>query len=106
MKTIVVVAIIILAQYTLSYLSFYNEWEWFWKPVEWLGKLISWIETFVFIKTFPMLIMKYHLNPFSVTPKVLRKTLSDEDKNKFVDSVPKRYRETAKEFFREKIIWD
>ena len=98
MKTLLVVVIII-ALYILSYLSYYNEWEWFWTPIEILCKIISMIETFTFIRTFP-LIIKYHLNPFSVTPKQLRKTLSEEDKEKFIANVPKRYRETAKEFFK------
>lgn len=94
MKTLLVVTIII-AMYTLSYLSYYNEWEWFWI----LGKIITMIKTLTFIKVFPLMI-KYHLNPFSVTPKQLRRTLSEEDKEKFITGVPKRYRETAKEFFK------
>ena len=98
MKALLVVTIII-AMYTLSYLSYYNEWEWFWLPVEILGKIITMIKTLTFIKVFPLMI-KYHLNPFSVTPKQLRRTLSEEDKEKFITGVPKRYRETAKEFFK------
>ena len=98
MKTLLVVVIII-ALYTLSYLSYYNEWEWFWMPVEILGKIINAFRTLVFIRVFPLMI-KNHLNPFSVTPKQLRKTLSEEDKEKFIANVPKRYRETAKEFFK------
>ena len=93
------VVVIVIALYTLSYLSYYNEWEWFWMPVEILGKIINMFETLVFIRVFPLMI-KYHLNPFSVTPKQLRKVLSEEDKEKFIASVPKKYRETAKEFFK------
>ena len=96
---ILLVVVIIIALYTLSYLSYYNEWEWFWMPIEILGKIITMIKTLTFIKVFPLMI-KYHLNPFSVTPKQLRRTLSEEDKEKFITSVPKRYRETAKEFFK------
>ena len=98
MKTLLVVVIII-ALYTLSYLSYYNEWEWFWMPIEILGKIIDIFRTLVFIRVFP-LIIKNHLNPFSVTPRQLRKTLSEEDKEKFIASVPKKYKETAKKFFK------
>lgn len=98
MKTLLVVTIII-AMYTLSYLSYYNEWEWFWMPIEILGKIITMIKTLTFIRVFP-LVIRNHLNPFSVTPRQLRKTLSEEDKEKFIASVPKKYRETAKEFFK------
>lgn len=98
MKTLLVVVIII-ALYTLSYLSYYNEWEWFWMPIEILGKIINAFRTLVFIRVFPLMI-KNHLNPFSVTPRQLRRTLSEEDKEKFIASVPKKYKETAKEFFR------
>lgn len=93
------VVVIVIATYALSYLSFYNEWIWFWMPIEILCKIISMIETLAFIRVFP-LIIKHHLNPFSVTPKQLRKTLSEEDKEKFIANVPKRYRETAKEFLK------
>ena len=93
------VVVIVIATYALSYLSFYNEWEWFWMPIEILGKIIDVFRTLVFIRVFPLLI-KYHLNPFSVTPKQLRRTLSEEDKEKFIASVPKKYKETAKEFFK------
>lgn len=98
MKTLLVVAIVI-ATYALSYLSFYNEWEWFWMPVEILGKIINAFRTLVLIRVFPLMI-KNHLNPFSVTPRQLRRTLSEEDKEKFIASVPKKYKETAKEFFK------
>ena len=98
MKTLLVVVIII-ALYILSYLSYYNEWEWFWMPVEILGKIINVFRTLVFIRTFP-LIIKYHLNPFTATANQLKKVLSNEDKEKFIANVPKRYRETAKEFFK------
>lgn len=93
------VVVIVIATYTLSYLSFYNEWEWFWMPVEIFGKIIETFRTFALIRVFPLM-LKYHLNPFSVTPIQLRKTLSEEDKEKFIASVPKKYKETAKEFFR------
>ena len=93
------VVVIVIATYALSYLSFYNEWEWFWIPVEILGKIIEAFRTLVLIRVFPLM-FKYHLNPFSVTPRQLRRTLSEEDKEKFIASVPKKYKETAKEFFR------
>ena len=93
------VVVIVIATYTLSYLSFYNEWEWFWMPVEIFGKIINAFRTLVLIRVFPLMI-KNHLNPFSVTPRQLRRTLSDEDKEKFIASVPKKYKKTAKEFFR------
>ena len=93
------VIVIVITTYALSYLSFYNEWVWFWMPVEIFGKIIEAFRTLALIRVFP-LIIKYHLNPFSVTPKQLRKTLSEEDKEKFIANVPKRYRETAKEFFK------
>ena len=93
------VVVIVIATYALSYLSFYNEWEWFWMPVEIFGKIIEAFRTLVLIRAFPLM-FKYHLNPFSVTPRQLRKTLSEEDKEKFIASVPKKYKETAKEFFR------
>lgn len=93
------VVVIIIATYALSYLSFYNEWVWFWMPVEILSKIIDVFRTLVFIRVFP-LVIKYHLNPFSVTPMQLRKKLSEEDKEKFIASVPKKYKETAEEFFR------
>lgn len=96
---VLLVVVIVIALYTLSYLSYYNEWEWFWMPVEILGKIITMFKTLAFIRVFPLMI-KYHLNPFSVTPKQLRKTLSKEDKEKFIANVPKKYRETAKEFFK------
>lgn len=98
MKTLLVVAIII-TMYALSYLSYYNEWEWFWMPIEILGKIIDVFRTFAFIRVFP-LVIKYQLNPFSVTPRQLRAKLSEEDKEKFIASVPKKYTETAKEFFK------
>lgn len=98
MKTLLVIVIII-AMYALSYLSFYNEWEWFWMPVEILGRIIDAFRTLAFIRVFP-LVIKYHLSPFSVTPRQLREKLSEEDKEKFIASVPKRYKETAKEFFK------
>ena len=93
------VVVIVIATYALSYLSFYNEWEWFWMPVEIFGKIIEAFRTFALIRVFPLM-FKYHLNPFSVTPRQLRKTLSEEDKEKFIASVPKKYKETAKEFFK------
>ena len=98
MKTLLVVVIII-ALYTLSYLSYYNEWEWFWMPIEIFGKIIDVFRTLVFIRVFP-LVIKYHLNPFSVTTRQLRERLSEEDKEKFIASVPKKYKETAKKFFK------
>lgn len=98
MKVLLVVVIVI-ATYALGYLSFYNEWEWFWMPVEIFGKIIEAFRTLVLIRVFPLMI-KNHLNPFSVTPRQLRRTLSEEDKEKFIASVPKKYKETAKEFFR------
>ena len=52
------VVVIVIALYTLSYLSYYNEWEWFWMPVEILGKIINVFRTLVFIRTF-QLIIKY-----------------------------------------------
>ena len=96
---ILLVVVIIIATYALSYLSFYNEWVWFWMPVEILGKIIEAFRTLVFIRVFPLM-FKYHLNPFSVTPRQLRRTLSEEDKEKFIASIPKKYKETAEEFFR------
>jgi hypothetical protein len=93
------IVVIVIAMYALSYLSFYNKWEWFWMPVEILGKIIEAFRTLEFIRAFP-LILKYHLNPFSVTTRQLRRTLSEEDKEKFIASLPKKYKETAKEFFR------
>lgn len=96
---VLLIVVIIIALYTLSYLSYYNEWEWFWIPIEIFGKIINVFRTLVFIRVFP-LVIKYHLNPFSVTPRQLRKRLSEEDKEKFIASVPKRYKETAKEFFK------
>lgn len=93
------IVVIVIAMYALSYLSFYNEWEWFWMPVEILGKIIEAFRTLEFIRAFP-LILKYHLNPFSVTTRQLRRTLSEEDKEKFIASLPKKYKETAEEFFR------
>ena len=98
MKVLLVVVIVV-ATYALSYLSYYNEWEWFWMPVEIFGKIIEAFRTLVLIRVFPLMI-KNHLNPFSVTPRQLRRTLSEEDKEKFIASVPKKYKETAKEFFR------
>ena len=93
------VVVIVIATYALSYLSFYNEWVWFWMPVEIFGKIIEAFRKLVFIRVFP-LVIKYHLNPFSVTPRQLRAKLSEEDKEKFIASVPKKYKKTAKEFFR------
>ena len=93
------VVVIAITTYALSYLSFYNEWEWFWIPVEIFGKIIEAFRTLILIRVFPLMI-KNHLNPFSVTPRQLRITLSEEDKEKFIASVPKKYKETAKEFFR------
>lgn len=98
MKVLLVVVIVI-ATYALSYLSYYNEWEWFWMPVEIFGKIIEAFRTLVLIRVFPLMI-RNHLNPFSVTPRQLRRTLSEEDKEKFIASVPKKYKETAEEFFR------
>lgn len=93
------VVVIVIAMYALSYLSYYNEWEWFWMPIEILGKIIEAFRTLVFIRVFPLM-FKYHLNPFSVTPRQLRITLLEEDKEKFIASVPKKYKKTAEEFFR------
>ena len=93
------IVVIVIATYALSYLSFYNEWEWFWMPVEIFGKIIEAFRTFTLIRVFPLM-FKYHLNPFSVTPRQLRRTLSEEDKEKFIASVPKKYKEAAKEFFK------
>lgn len=93
------IVVIVIVMYVLSYLSFYNEWKWFWMPVEILGKIIEAFKTLVFIRAFP-LILKYHLNPFSVTTRQLRKTLSEEDKEKFIASLPKKYKKIAKEFFK------
>lgn len=93
------VLVIVIATYALSYLSFYNEWEWFWMPVEIFGKIIEAFRTLALIRVFSLM-FKYHLNPFSVAPRQLRRTLSEEDKEKFIASVPKKYKETAKEFFR------
>ena len=93
------VVVIVIATYTLSYLSFYNEWEWFWMPVEIFGKIINAFRTLVLIRIFPLMI-KNHLNPFSVTPRQLRRTLSDEDKEKFIARVPKKYKKTATESLR------
>ena len=93
------VVVIVIATYALSYLSFYNEWVWFWMPVEIFGKIIEAFRTLALIRVFPLM-FKYHLNPFSVTPRQLRRTLSEEDKEKFIASVPKKYKETAKEFFK------
>ena len=86
------VVVIVIALYTLSYLSYYNEWEWFWMPIEFLGKIINVFRTFIFIRTFP-LIIKYHLNPFTATANQLKKVLSNEDKEKFIANTPKGYRE-------------
>lgn len=93
------VVVIVIATYALSYLSFYNEWEWFWMPVEIFYKIIEAFRTLALIRVFPLM-FKYHLNPFSVTPRQLRRTLSEEDKEKFIASIPKKYKETAKEFFK------
>lgn len=93
------IVVIVILMYALSYLSFYNKWKWYWMPVEILSKIIEAFKTLEFIKAFP-LILKYHLNPFSVTTRQLRRTLSEEDKEKFIASLPKKYKETAKEFFR------
>lgn len=98
MKTLSVITIMV-AIYVLSYLSFYNDWDWFWKPIELITRIPDSIGTFRFIKLFPMLIGKYHLNPFRVSVSTLRQTLSEEDKIKFINGIPEAYKETAKEFF-------
>lgn len=86
------VVVIVISLYTLSYLSYYNEWEWFWMPIEILGKIINMFRILVFIRTFP-LIIKNHLNPFTATSNQLKKVLSKEDKEKFIANTPKGYRE-------------
>ena len=61
-------------------------------PIEILGKIINKFRILGFIRTFP-LVIKYHLNPFTATANQLKKVLSKEDKEKFIASTPKRYRE-------------
>lgn len=106
MKVLLLVAIIVV--YVLSYLSYCNEWEWFWTPAKFFAKIVDVFKTdkivdifktFVFIKAFPMLI-KYRLNPFTITFDQLNATLSEKDKEKFIIKAPVEYRNTLKEYLR------
>ena len=107
MRVLLLIAIII-TLYTLSYLSYCNEWEWFWTPAKFFtkiadvfktDKIVDVFKTLVFIKAFPLLI-KYRLNPFTITFDQLNATLSEKDKEKFITKVPKEYRNTLEEYLR------
>lgn len=97
MKVLLLVAIIVV--YVLSYLSYCNEWEWFWILGKALAKIVEASKMFVFIKTFPLMI-KYRLNPFTVTPNELNTTLSEKDKEKFIAKSPEKYKNALKEYLK------